>query len=45
MAKWVREEEKATKTWQRKREGEEADKVELAPGVTVGSYSDVTEPR
>ena len=35
MAAWVKEEEKASEHRQRKREAEEADKVEVAPGVTV----------
>ena len=34
---WVREEEKASNQQQKKREAEEADKVEVAPGVTVAS--------
>ena len=37
MAAWVKEEEKASEHRQRKRETEEADKVEFAPGVTVAS--------
>ena len=37
MAAWVREEEKASEIRQRKREAEQADKVEVAPGVTVAS--------
>ena len=37
MAAWVKEEEKASEHRQRKTEGEEADKVEVAPGVTVAS--------
>ena len=37
MAAWVQEEEKAPENRQKKREAEEADKVEVAPGVTVGS--------
>ena len=39
MTAWVREEEKekASEIRQRKREGEEADKVEVAPGMTVGN--------
>ena len=37
MAVWVKEEEKASEHRQRKREVEEADKVEVAPGVTVAS--------
>ena len=37
MAAWVKEEENASEHWQRKREAEEADKVEVAPGVTVAS--------
>ena len=37
MAAWVKEEEKASKHRQKKREAEEADKVEVAPGMTVAS--------
>ena len=37
MAAWVKEEEKASKHRQRKREAEGMDKVEVAPGVTVSS--------
>ena len=37
MAAWAREPEKASENLQRKREAEEADKVEVAPGVTVAS--------
>ena len=37
MAAWVKEEENASKQRQKKREAEEADKVEVAPGVTVAS--------
>ena len=37
MAAWVREEENASNQRQRKREAEEADKLEVAPGVTVAS--------
>ena len=37
MAAWVKEEEKASEHRQMKREAEEADKVEVAPGVTVAS--------
>ena len=38
MAEWVKEEEKASERRQKKREeAEEADKVEVAPGVTVAS--------
>ena len=37
MAAWVKEEEHASKHRQKKREAEEADKVEVAPGVTVAS--------
>ena len=37
MAACVKEEEKASEHRQRKRETEEADKVEVAPGVTVAS--------
>ena len=37
MAAWVKGEENASKQWQKKRETEEADKVEVAPRVTVAS--------
>ena len=37
MDTWVKKEEKASEHRQRKREAEEADKVEVAPGVTVAS--------
>ena len=37
MAAWVKEEEKAPKHRQMKREAEEADKVKVAPGLTVAS--------
>ena len=37
MAAWVREEENASNQRQKKREAEEADKVEVEPGVTVAS--------
>ena len=37
MAAWVKEEENASSHRQMKREAEEADKVEVAPGVTVAS--------
>ena len=37
MAAWLKEEEKAPEHRQRKTEAEEADKVEVAPGVTVAS--------
>ena len=37
MAACVREEEKASENRQRKREAEEADKVEVAPRLSVGS--------
>ena len=37
MAAWVKEVEEASEHRQRKREAEEADKVEVAPGVTVVS--------
>ena len=37
MAAWVREEENASNQRQKKREAEEANKVEVAPGVTVAS--------
>ena len=35
MAAWVREEENASNQRQKKREAEEADKLEVVPGVTV----------
>ena len=44
MVAGVREEKKAPENRQRKREAEEADKVEVVPGVTVGSLR-VLEPR
>ena len=37
LAAWVREEANASNQRQKKREAEEADKVEAAPGVTVAS--------
>ena len=37
MDAWVKEEENASEHRQRKREAEEAGKVEVAPGVTVAS--------
>ena len=37
MAAWMKEEENASKHRQRKREAEEADNDEVAPGVTVAS--------
>ena len=37
MAAWVKEEENASNQRQKKREAEEADRVEVAPGVTVAS--------
>ena len=37
MAAWVKEEENASSHRQTKREAEEADKVEVAPGVTAAS--------
>ena len=37
MVAWVKGEENASKQRQKKREAEEADKVEAAPGVTVAS--------
>ena len=37
MAAWVRDEENASNQRQKKREAEEADKVEVAPRVTVTS--------
>ena len=36
MAAWVREEQKASEKQLMKRKAEEADKVEVAPGVNVG---------
>ena len=38
MAAWLGEEEKASENRQRKGEAEKADKFEVAPGVTVGSF-------
>ena len=37
MAAWVKEEEQSSEHRQKKREREDADKVEVAPGVTVAS--------
>ena len=37
MTEWVKEEENASEHRQREREAEEADKVEVVPGVTVAS--------
>ena len=37
MVARAREEENASKNRQRKRKAEETDKVEVAPGVTMGS--------
>ena len=37
MAVWAREEKNASNQRQKKREAEEADKIEVAPGVTVAS--------
>ena len=37
IAAWVKEEEKSSEHRQRNREAREADKVEVAPGVTVAS--------
>ena len=37
MVAWVKEEENASSHRQKKREAEEAGKVEVAPGVTVAS--------
>ena len=37
MAAWVREEENASNQWQKKREAEETDKAEVAPGATLAS--------
>ena len=47
MAAWVKDEEKAFKHRQRKREAEEVDKVEVAPGMAVASLRrfDWTNPR
>ena len=50
MAAWVKEEENASNQLQKKREAEEADKVEAAPGVTsklemFASRVDWTNPR
>ena len=39
MAAWLKEEEKASEHWQRKREADEADKVKVAPGVAEASLS------
>ena len=39
MAAWAKEEENASKQWQKKKKAEEADKVEVTPGVTVASLS------
>ena len=38
MAASVKEEEKASEHRQKKREVEEADKIEVAPGLTVASF-------
>ena len=35
MTAWVKEEENTSEHWQRKIEAEEAEEVEVAPGVTV----------
>ena len=51
MAAWVKEEENASSHRQKKREAEEADKVEVAPGCgcskleTFSSCVDWTNPR
>ena len=37
MAAWVKEKEKASEHRQRKREADEADQIEVAPGVTLAS--------
>ena len=37
MAAWVKEDEKASEHQQRKKEAKEADKIEVASGVTVAS--------
>ena len=39
MAASVKEEEKASEHRQRKREAEQADKVEVAPGIAVASLT------
>ena len=44
MTAWVREEENASNQRQKKREAEEADKVEVAPGVTVASLRRFRNP-
>ena len=44
MAAWVKEEENASNQRQKKREVEEADKVEVAPGVTVASLGRFRAP-
>ena len=38
MAAWMKAEKNASEHRQKKREAEEADKVEVAPGVTVASW-------
>ena len=47
MSAWAKEDKNASKHRQRKREAKEADKVEVAPGVTVelSSRVDWTNPR
>ena len=50
MATWAKEKENASKHRQKKREAEEGDKVEVAPGVTskletLSSRVDWTNPR
>ena len=37
MVAWVRKEKKASENRQGKRKAEEADKIEVAPGVNMGS--------
>ena len=39
MAAWARKEENGSNQRQKKREAEEADKAEVAPGVTVASLT------
>ena len=44
MTVWVKEEENASKHRQRKREAEGADKVEVAPAVTVARFETLEKP-
>ena len=37
MVAWVKEEKNASEHWQGKREAEEGNKVEVAPGMTAAS--------